>query len=77
MKSMNDCPICGVQCIDVCLVPIKMMTADSNYAVQYAKLGTDICDWCAEQCAEQAHEHCQKCAESCRICAEECRKMAA
>ena len=51
MKSMNDCPICGVQCIDACLVSIKMMAADSNYAVQYAKFCADICDWCAEQCA--------------------------
>ena len=76
-KSMNDCPKCCVQCIDACLVAIKMMAAGSDYANDYCKLCADICDWCAEQCSEHEHKHCQKCAESCRTCAEECRKMAA
>lgn len=74
-KSMNDCPKCCVVCIDACYVSVKMMAADSQYAEQYCKICAEVCDYCAGQCAEHDHEHCQACAKACRECAEACRKM--
>ena len=76
-KSMNDCPKCCAECVDACLMSIKMMAADSKHASQYCLLCALICEWCAEQCGAHEHEHCQICAESCKKCAEECRKIAA
>ena len=74
-ESMNDCPRCCVDCVDACLIAVKFMASDSKYAKQYCSLCADICDWCAAQCAEHDHAHCQKCAESSRKCAEACRAM--
>ncbi|MEO0733555.1 MAG: four-helix bundle copper-binding protein [Bacteroidota bacterium] len=76
-KSMNDCPLCCVQCIPVLKASIALMTAGSRYSKQQCELCAEICDYCAEQCGAHDHEHCQRCAESCRKCAEACRKMAA
>ena len=76
-ESSNDCPYCCVQCIDACYACIKFMAADSKWAPQYAQLCAEICDYCAGQCGEHDHDHCQRCAKSCRDCAEACRKLAA
>ena len=76
-KSMNDCPYCCVQCIEVLQASIGLMAVDSQFAAEHCALCARVCDYCAEQCAAHDHEHCQRCAESCRKCAETCRGMAA
>ena len=78
MKSMNDCPYCCIQCIEVLQATIGLMAADSKFSKQQCALCAEVCDYCAALCAEHTgHEHCMRCAETCRKCAEECRKMAA
>ena len=74
-KSMNDCPLCCVQCVESCLVCVRMLASESKWAPDYCHICAEICDYCAEQCAAHDHEHCQACAESCRACAEACRKL--
>ena len=76
-ESMNDCPLCCIQCIEACLVAIKFMIADSKFTPEYCRLCALICEWCAEQCNQHEHEHCKICAASCLACAKECRKHAA
>ena len=77
MESMNDCPWCCVQCIEVLQASIGLMAAESKFAAEHCALCAKVCEYCAEQCAAHDHDHCQRCAESCRECAAECRKMAA
>ena len=76
-KSMNDCPYCCVQCIEVLQASIGLMAVDSKFAKEHCALCAKVCDYCAELCDAHDHEHCKKCAESCRKCAEACRAMAA
>lgn len=76
-ESFNDCPKCCIQCADACDMLIKVMTSDSVFVKQYALLCAEICDYCADHCGENEHEHCKTCAETCRKCAEACRKIAA
>ena len=76
-KSMNDCPYCCVQCIEVLQASIGLMAVGSKFAAEHCALCAKICEYCAEQCAAHDHEHCKRCAESCRKCAEMCRSMAA
>jgi hypothetical protein len=75
--SDNDCPACCRECIETCILCTQAMARQSRFADQYCGICADVCDWCAEQCGEHDHDHCQKCAESCRACAEACREMAA
>ena len=74
-KSMNECPYCCVQCIQVLQASIGLMAVDSQFAPEQCALCAKICDYCAEICGAHDHEHCQRCAESCRKCAEMCRRM--
>ncbi|WP_246126027.1 four-helix bundle copper-binding protein [Bizionia myxarmorum] len=36
-----------------------------------------MCEWCAKQCSQHDHDHCQVCAASCLACAEACNEYAA
>ncbi|MFT4565057.1 MAG: hypothetical protein ACJA1A_002634 [Saprospiraceae bacterium] len=76
-ESMNDCPLCCVQCIDAVNASLNFMLAESKWSKEYCELCAEICEYCADQCEKHDHEHCKKCAESCRACADACRKMAA
>jgi len=74
--SMNDCPYCCVQCIEVLQATIGLMAADSKFTKEQCELCAKVCDYCADMCEKHDHDHCKKCAESCRKCAEHCRNMA-
>ena len=76
-ESMNDCPYCCVQCIEVLQASIGLMAVNSKFAAEHCALCAKVCDYCAEMCEAHDHEHCKRCAESCRKCAEMCRSMAA
>lgn len=76
-ESMNDCPYCCVQCIEVLRASIGLMAAGSQFSAAQCRLCAEVCMYCAEQCEAHDHDHCQRCAESCRKCAELCGQMAA
>ena len=75
-KSMNDCPYCCVQCIEVLTASIGLMAVGSKFSAEQCALCARVCEYCAEQCEQHDHEHCRQCAASCRQCAELCRVMA-
>lgn len=76
-ESKNDCPVCCVQCIDACLVCVKMLSVNSQWSKKYCSICAEVCRWCAEQCSQHDMAVCQQCAESCRECMKECLKIAA
>jgi len=75
VDSRNDCPKCCVECAAVCNLCVRFMAWESVMAGQVCRICAEICDWCADQCGEHEHDHCQRCVEMCRNCAYECRRM--
>lgn len=76
MESHNDCPKCCRECVVTCITCALGMSRESRFWRNYCALCAEACQWCAEQCGDHKHDHCQKCAESCRKCAELCQKVA-
>ncbi len=74
-ESMNDCPKCCIECADACEMCMKMMIRGSKWANDYARICSEVCEWCASQCGQHGHDHCKKCAESCRRCADMLSKV--
>ncbi len=74
-ESNTDCPLCCELCMDSCLVAVKFMAADNEFAIDYCKACMDVCAWCAEQCMKHDERHCRECAEFCLRSIEQCRKV--
>ncbi len=75
-KSHNECPACCRECVETCITCALGMSRESRFWRNYCAICAEACRWCAQECGEHEHDHCQKCAESCRKCAELCEKVA-
>lgn len=61
---------------DVTSLHARMMARDSEFHREIATVCADLCETCADECANFEGEIPQTCAEACRTCAESCRQMA-
>lgn len=77
IEKMVPCIRLDRECAESCLAAIRAITRGSDQVESICRLTAELCDKCADECAQHEAEHCQVCAEACRRCAEECRKMAA
>lgn len=76
LKMLRRCIRLTDDCTAICLLAIKAMASDSEFANQICKLCAEICTACADECEKHNHmEHCKKCSEICSNCAQECLKM--
>jgi Domain of Unknown Function (DUF326) len=74
--GLMECIRLDRDCAQLCWAAAAFMSRSSPFADGLCRLGADICDACAVECAKHEHDHCQQCARACRTCAEECRAAA-
>ena len=67
-----------LDCADVCTATGRVLSRQTEYAAETARVQVrscrELCAACAEECERHAdhHEHCRICAEECRRCEETC-----
>ena len=74
---MARCISLDMDCAAFCELTAAAMARDSVNAKAFCRVCAEVCDACADECAQHKADHCQACAEACRSCAGECRQMAA
>lgn len=76
IDKLTRCIQLDRDCADICRLAIQLMSRGSKFADQICGLCADICEACANECANHKEmEHCKRCEDACNRCAEECRKM--
>ena len=66
-----------LDCAEICQTSADFMLRGSELHGQVCGVCADVCDRCAQSCAQFGDDQqMQACAEECRKCAESCRKMA-
>jgi hypothetical protein len=75
-KPMARCIALDMDCAAACRFAAGVMARDSEFAATACGLCADLCDGCAQECAQHDMDHCRACADACRRCAAECRRMA-
>ncbi|MBI4937161.1 MAG: four-helix bundle copper-binding protein [Nitrosomonadales bacterium] len=77
-KSMAPCAKSVSDLIAVCSALQQLVSAESPYLVEMAKLSIKVCEDCEKECKKPEvakHEECKACAESCAACYKECKKI--
>lgn len=77
VSHMARCISLDMDCAAFCELTAAAMARESVNAKAFCQVCADVCDTCADECAQHKTDHCQACAEACRSCAHECRQMAA
>lgn len=72
VNMMAQCIAFDHDCADICTLAARLITRNSEIAMQYLLLCEEICRKCAEECGKHDYDHCRRCAEACRNCAEAC-----
>jgi hypothetical protein len=77
IDMMRKCIQLDMECAAICYAAARIMSLNSDHAVEICSICASICDECGKECRKHDHDHCQECARLCLACAEECKKMAA
>lgn len=76
VRDLAHCIKLNSDCAATCVLSAKLMSGDSEFAIQMCELCAAICYACAKECEKHEKlEHCKKCADACRHCAKQCRMM--
>ncbi|WP_415807187.1 four-helix bundle copper-binding protein [Bordetella muralis] len=73
---MARCIKLDMDCAQICRLSASYMARGSEFAQALCRLCAEVCQSCADECANHQMDHCQRCAQACRQCADECRRMA-
>jgi hypothetical protein len=77
VEKMTRCIQLNMDCAQICRLAAAYMSRDSEMIDTIWEICAQVCDMCADECAQHPLEHCRLCAEACRRCADECRLMIA
>jgi hypothetical protein len=73
---MRECIQRCLDCADICQLCARIMQQnESPFMKEICELCARLYEYCADECSQHEHQHCQQCADACRECAVECRKM--
>jgi len=78
VADMRRCVRLCLDCADVCIATGRMVSRQTEYEPEAARVQVESCRQscatCAEECGRHAqhHEHCTLCAETCRRCEAAC-----
>lgn len=75
-SEMEECARLCRDVADIASLHARFMARGSTYSTDLAATCAQVCDACADECAQFEAEHCQVCAEVLRECADSCRQMA-
>jgi hypothetical protein len=65
-----------LDCVEICQTSADFMLRGSPFHVATCATCADICEGCAESCAQFSDDAMmERCAETCRRCAASCREM--
>lgn len=76
VRSMGRCVELDIDCAQICRLAAGYMARGSEFAHTMCQVCADVCEACAQECAQHPMDHCQECAKACRACAQACREMA-
>ena len=65
-----------LDCAQICQTSADFMLRGSELHTRTCAACAEVCERCAEDCAEFDDETMQACADACRTCADLCREMA-
>lgn len=76
VAMLARCIALDVDCAEICRQAAAYMARGSEFADLLCQACAEICDVCADECAEHSSmSHCQECEQACRRCAQECHSM--
>ncbi len=81
VRELTRCIRLNLDCADVCEATGRVLTRQTAFEPQLARLALEACAQgcraCGEECERHAghHEHCRICAEACRRCEQACNDV--
>lgn len=60
---------------DLVTLHARWMARNAEHSSRLAAVCADLCETCADECAQYDHEHCQIAEDALRACAASCREL--
>ncbi|MGH8806969.1 MAG: four-helix bundle copper-binding protein [Noviherbaspirillum sp.] len=75
IRALKRCIRLTIDCAQLCRVAAAYMARGSELSNILCTACSQVCEVCADECAQHEMQHCQDCASACRRCAEACTQM--